>query len=262
VILQVFAALLILQGATSESRAETVSPPANDSALKIEQWRENRNTTRPYLKFDAGFMFSSLLVERGALIWPKPIFMPAASLSIGEHWQVTRGLRYSDRWENFEFNASIKGSDDNPPLFSFSDRKKTFRNQREGTWSSDGQVTIKFPHNIRLQFLLEKDLDEHWGCSGWAQFTIGVLPFTSVGYGLGAGDKASSRYFYGPSAQGGITYNEYILQTFFPFLPFKGLLILRYAYSEILKKENQHAEYIRSDDKNHVLFFTALWPMN
>jgi hypothetical protein len=207
-----------------------------------------------------GSFYTNQMVYRGALIWPKATIFPLASINFYNRIQIS-GLNLSSNYSlgPLTLSSGIKYFDDSEPWIKLESHNKDFRNQRKPSFDLYGSLYLRFMPGGSLLIKIYKELKEHYGTYGYFTIKLPIFPFVSIGYGIGYGDGQNNQYVFGEGSRAGATHQDYYASLFFPFLPGKGRLSVKYNLSRIYFNENHNGSYIKPTDKPNVISAMVSW---
>jgi len=209
-------------------------------------------------------VYLSKRIYRGALIWDAPIM--AAGPSFVFYDKVSLGQGGLSVFKKFaHFHTATLGAtffnDNQPngPILKLKNRASDFKNQRGSTYGVYLKHDFKFKRYMATSLTYFLDLRRNHGNYANARISTSMIPFLTVGAGLGWGDLNNNKYVYGPEAMSGLGHIDGFVSAMLPGLPWHGRLSLNYSLSQIAKITNQQADYIRGNDLNSFVSFAAMW---
>ncbi len=210
-------------------------------------------------KFSTGVFYLSDRIYRGALIWPAASVMPMFGISYKNVSINGLGFQLNLPYHKFNFQMGLQYFNDGPPLIALQERKKDFRNQRQGVYDATFGIGWEFWPRFKLNINAAKAITTHHGFYSAVALQVPLIPFVSAGYLLALADTRANRYTYGPEAVAGLAHRDFNISLVLPFLPGKGVLITKYTTSRIHQTINKNASYVRPSDKPAVLSSMATW---
>lgn len=209
-------------------------------------------------------MFMTKSVYRGAEFWPKPMYFVAPSLQFFGQINV-RGPNISwtpfDRKSQHDFTLGFQIVDDAEPPLTIGDHEEDFRNKRSTAYDLLARYVYKFGYRNKFELgaSVSREIYRYKGLFTELLFGAPLLPFTSLRYRLGIGEKSSNEFAYGEGSNGGLAYHALNLTVVFPFLPWKGILINSFERTKIIQGQNRQGNFIRGQDEQNLYRFLMTW---
>lgn len=207
--------------------------------------------------------YSNQMTLKGAPVWSGPVLIagPAFTFFDNQLQLAGPGLNWNffGRESQHQLKTGIRYSDDSRPWIRLDDSKVTYRNSRKSTilYSFEYRYQFGWNNKFHLGVYFEKELKEYKGVYSEVEFSVPVIPFTSLANSLSFAESSSNKYAYGEEAKSGVGYYKLSLNNFFPFTPWKGRIITTLRREVIVSGAARHADLVRGDYKNWV--FMTMW---
>lgn len=212
--------------------------------------------------------FSTSTVFRGALIWPGSSLMAGPGFKLfdgklkvyGPHVYYTDYLIQGDQFETL-LDVGVQYFDDSEPMVKLTSHEKDFRNQRPSTLESFFRLKQKFGWRklFSLEFSAFREMIRTHGAQIETGLKVPVLPFTSLAFDLGLGDKAMNSYLFGEGADSGLNFGSLGLTVVIPKLPWTGVIISSVKRTWLWQDGNRNADFVRGADIHTTFSSRWIW---
>ncbi len=205
-------------------------------------------------------------VFRGALIWDKPIVAVFPSFTFYNTISINQNgleLQYSPV-TNHQLTLGFSKFDDSPPpaiVYRVKDGHADHKNQREDTYFANIKYSVPIAETLTLGIEYSRDLKATNGNYFSSEVIYTVHPLMSFTSGISWGDQKNNRYIYGKGSAAGLGVASVGVSGIIPFLPFGGVLIPSYSFSQIVQQRNVEADYIRGTSSNNTVSVLASWTL-
>lgn len=223
-----------------------------------------KNCWADTFNIDLMFFYQTQSVYRGAQIWPKGSVMAAPGFLFFDRKLKIYGPNISytlfpEADSQFKMDLGARLFNDGDPLFSLGKAQLDHKNRRKKSLETYANFRYQFgfKNKFFINLYLGREVIEHLGL--YSQLGIGapLFPFTSLVGKISFAEKKTNQYLYGPEGVSGTGFGSIGINLVFPFVPWDGIIVNQLTHSWVLIKENQSADYIRSDTRQ--LTFSTRW---
>jgi hypothetical protein len=220
--------------------------------------------TNDNIAINLGIFYAEKRIYRGALIWDAPIIAAGPSFTFFKTVQLGAGglSLGSEIAAGHTLSLGVSTFNDNAPdgpIIKLADDEEDFKNRRRSTIDASLKYEYRFERFFSWSLAYHKDIKRHNGSYLFTGVSTSIIPFITLGTGIGLGDRATNQYVYGAGACGGLGHWDSYASLFLPILPWEGRLRVVYNYSTIKKESNAYADFIRGERNNTNLNAMALW---
>ncbi|MBN21047.1 MAG: hypothetical protein CL678_07140 [Bdellovibrionaceae bacterium] len=208
-------------------------------------------------------LYQSKQIYRGAVLWPDPVMTVLPSLTLFDHIEFKGGVGYRlfPRRDSRVVIFTLRPFTDRFQMIKFTGHKRDENNARK--FSLEAQVRLGYRFGWRNLFEtgidLGQELIQYQGYFLGPYVQIPVAPFTSVRSQISYAHPTTNHYLYGAGSTGGIGYHHTRLTFVWPFLPWKGVVVLSGNFSALFKNQNKNAALVQNRHQQAWVDLLLVW---